>query len=91
MSKFMLSAALIVGSLVGISGAGQGGVPSRPIQVKATHSLAQLQLYGPFPTREACAADAAGKSYWMDYLYKSPPGVNGVRVVGFRGQGWYHW
>ena len=38
MSKFMLSATLILGSLVGFSGVGQGGGPSRPIQDEAGRS-----------------------------------------------------
>jgi hypothetical protein len=66
-----------------------GGMTMAPPQA---HADAVLQIYGPYPTAAARNAAAGSSRSWMGgYLTSPPPGVGGVRVVGYRGRGYYFW
>ena len=66
MSKLMLMAGLVLGSLAGVSGAGQQSEPSRPIQVEAAYAGFGYQDHGSF---EYFTDAIPTRTYWRGQGY----------------------
>ena len=79
--KIILGVALAT-SVVGL-------VASAPPVARADYIL---KIYGPYPTSdERDAAAPTDRSWFGGYLTSPPPGLPGVQVVGYAGEGYYWW